>query len=123
MIDLTNIPAPVDAVDVDEWLHHDRTGVPSPVAIRSFHVAHYHVPAWDDDDDEFDDTDETIVAIDGFQQQDGSTFRHIKLSTRSAGEDEVYEAARFLPSEARKVALRLLHAAEQIEQTEGPDAA
>jgi hypothetical protein len=109
--DLSNIPPPVDATHVDEWQ-------PQPDGdrmIRWFNVSRSAVPVVDDDDL---DADRWIVVVDGFQDQDGSSRRQIKLLIRAYGEDETTQATRLLPDEARKFAVRLLLAAEEIEQVE-----
>lgn len=98
-----NIPAPVDAVAIKEWEHHPHN------SYREFRAGHFHIPG-EDDDREFS------VWIDGLQHEDGSAFRHIKVCVDD--EDDVVEVARFLPKEARRVAIRLLMATEEIESVE-----
>jgi hypothetical protein len=105
-----NIPAPIDAIHVEEWEPRSDGRM-----TREFHVGHCHIPCWDDDEY---DTGETIVAIAGFQHDDGSAWRHIRLCVREEGEDEAVEVARFSEDEARKIGLRLLQAAEDIDDAE-----
>jgi hypothetical protein len=112
---LPNIPPPVDATDVDEW-----ELIGDGKAFREFKVTSSSVR-------DYPSPTETILAVDGVQNEDGSTHRHIKLLLirsqsidRASGRlvDEPVEVARYLPDEARRIAARLLTAAERIEDTE-----
>jgi hypothetical protein len=110
---LPNIPPPVDATDVDEW-----ELIGDGKAFREFKVTSSSVR-------DYPSPTETILAVDGVQNEDGSTHRHIKLliSGHVAGPggewvDEPVEVARYGPDEARRIAARLLMAAERIEDTE-----
>jgi hypothetical protein len=111
--DYTHLPSiapPVDATDVDEW-----ELIGDGKAFREFTVHQSDVRGYI----------RTHMAIDGVQNEDGSTHRHIKLliSGYIAGPgggwvDEPVEVARYSPDEARRIAARLLMAAERIEDTE-----
>jgi hypothetical protein len=107
---LRSTPPPVDATDVDEWQL-----IGDGKAFREFTVYQSDVPGYI----------RTHMAVDGVQNEDGSTHRHIKLliSGHVAGPggewvDEPVEVARYGPDEARRIAARLLMAAERIEDTE-----
>ncbi|MCV6970090.1 hypothetical protein [Mycobacterium bohemicum] len=118
--DLHGIPNPIDAVEVGEWkeVQIENTGTRMR---REFHVGHLRIPDLEDDET----CGETVLRVDGVQDQDGSTWRHIKVLMRYEGEETIevtrYPAvprtARALDA-ARKVAVGLLTMVEQIEATE-----
>ncbi len=116
---LDSIPAPVDAVGVGDW----EVFSTKPLrASRAFQICHYHIPGSVMDDDG-EALDETIVFADGYQDEDGSARRHIKVvftGEMPCGEwVDGFEVARYGAAEARRVAVRMLLAAEQIADTEG----
>jgi hypothetical protein len=117
MTDLANIPAPLDAVHVDEWEPVKNAYRDGCQHRRWFSAGHYHIPAADDPHADYD-AGETILFVDGFQEDDGESHRHIKVFIRDEDDDEAVEVARYLPGEARRVALRLLMAAEEIDEAE-----
>lgn len=105
---LANIPAPIDATVVGKWQESrpgcvqrefeivPRTGI-SPIA-----------------DDGYEDG-EIIVATEGYQVGDGSTYRQVTLYQREPHGDSV-EVMRFLaPGQARKFAAAVLRAADTVE--------
>jgi hypothetical protein len=119
--DLHGIPNPIDAVEVGEWKEVQIENIGTRMR-RTFHVGHLCIPDLEDDET----CGETVLRVDGVQDQDGSTWRHIKVLVRYEGEEETIEFTRYptVPrtagalDAARKVAVGLLTMVEQIEATE-----